>query len=102
MDFKLGLPRIYINFDIQTKFEVNQTQIGHSILKKTPKTHQSGHMCKSITYIQFCFKNLQSQILQSQILQSQIHANVKTVQEERAHAELKTFINKLTIEHLSM
>ena len=46
-------------------------------------------MCKSVTYIQFCFKNLQSHILQSQILQSQIHANVKTVQEERAHAELK-------------
>ena len=31
--FKLVLPRIYINFDIQTKFEVNQTQIGHSIPK---------------------------------------------------------------------
>ena len=43
MDFKLVLPRIYINFDIQTKFEVNQTQIGHSIQKKT---HQSGHILK--------------------------------------------------------
>ena len=31
MDFKLVLPGIYINFDIQTKFEVNQTQIGHSM-----------------------------------------------------------------------
>ena len=31
MDFKLVLPGIYINFDIQTKFEVNQTQIGYSI-----------------------------------------------------------------------
>ena len=30
MDFKIVLPSIYINFDIQTKFEVNQTQIGHS------------------------------------------------------------------------
>ena len=28
------LPFIYINLDIQTKFEVNQTQIGHSIPKK--------------------------------------------------------------------
>ena len=37
MDFKLVLPRIYINFDIQTKFEVNQTQIGHSIPKKLQK-----------------------------------------------------------------
>ena len=34
MDFKLVLPRIYINFDIQTKFEVNQTQIGYSIPQK--------------------------------------------------------------------
>ena len=46
MDFKLVLPSIYINFDVQTKFEVNQTQIGHSIQKKTPKTHQSGHISK--------------------------------------------------------
>ena len=37
MDFKLVLPRIYINFDIQTKFEVNQTQIGYSIPKKLQK-----------------------------------------------------------------
>ena len=37
MDFKLVLPRNYINFDIQTKFEVNQTQIGHSIPKKLQK-----------------------------------------------------------------
>ena len=42
MNFKFVLLRIYINFDIQTKFEVNQTQIGHSIPKNTPKTHQSG------------------------------------------------------------
>ena len=35
MDFKLVLPSIYINFDIQTKFEVIQTQIGHSILKNS-------------------------------------------------------------------
>ena len=33
MDFKFVLPCIYINFDIQTNFEVNQTQIGHSIPK---------------------------------------------------------------------
>ena len=33
------LPSIYINFDIQTNFEVNQTQISHSILKNTPKSH---------------------------------------------------------------
>ena len=46
MDFKFVFPRIYINFDIQTKFEVNQTEIGHSIPKNTPKTHQSGHISK--------------------------------------------------------
>ena len=37
MDFKLVLPSIYINFDIQTKFEDIQTQIGHYILKKLQK-----------------------------------------------------------------
>ena len=37
MDFKLVLPSIYINFDIQTKFEVNQTQIGYSTQKKLQK-----------------------------------------------------------------
>ena len=37
MNFRFVLPRIYINFDIQTKFEVNQTQIGHSISKKLQK-----------------------------------------------------------------
>ena len=39
IDFKFVLPVIYINFDIQTNFEVNQTQIGHSIPKNTPKNH---------------------------------------------------------------
>ena len=43
MKFKFVLPRICINFDVQTKFEVNQTQIGRSILQKT---HQSGHISK--------------------------------------------------------
>ena len=37
MDFKFVLPRIYIDFDIQTNFEVNQTQISHSIPKNTPE-----------------------------------------------------------------
>ena len=37
MNFKFALPRININLEIQTKFEVNQTQIGHSIPKKSPK-----------------------------------------------------------------
>ena len=46
MNFKFVLPIIYINFDIQTTFWVNQTQIGYSIPKKTPKTHQSGHISK--------------------------------------------------------
>ena len=46
MDFKFVFTSIYINFDMQTKFEVNQTQIGHSIPKNTPKTHQSGHIAK--------------------------------------------------------
>ena len=31
----LFCPGIYINFDIQTKFEVNQTQIDYSIPKKS-------------------------------------------------------------------
>ena len=39
MDFKFVLPIININFDIQTDFEVNQTQISHSIPKNTPKSH---------------------------------------------------------------
>ena len=29
-----------------TKFEVNQTKIGHSILQNTPKTHKRGHISK--------------------------------------------------------
>ena len=33
MNFKFVVPIIYIHFDIQTKFGVNQTQIGHSIPK---------------------------------------------------------------------
>ena len=37
MNFKFVLPRIHINVDIQTKFEVKQTQIGHSIPKKLQK-----------------------------------------------------------------
>ena len=40
-------------------------------------------MCQSIPYLQFCFKDLQSQRM------FQIHASVRTEQEERAHAELK-------------
>ena len=40
------LPNIYINFDIPTNFKVNQTQIGHSIPKNTPKNHYSGHISK--------------------------------------------------------
>ena len=39
MDFKFVLPRIYSNFDIQTNFEVNQSQIIHSIPITTPKNH---------------------------------------------------------------
>ena len=37
INFKFVLPIIYINFNIQTKFEVNQTKIGHSIPKKLQK-----------------------------------------------------------------
>ena len=39
MDFKFVLPYIYSNFDIQTNFEVKQTQINHlhSIPINTPK-----------------------------------------------------------------
>ena len=32
-------PGIYIDFDIQTDFEVNQTEISHSIPKNTSKSH---------------------------------------------------------------
>ena len=39
---KFVLPSIYINSDIQISFEVNQTQISHSIPKNTPKNHQNG------------------------------------------------------------
>ena len=46
VNFKFVFPNIYINFDIQTKFEVNQIKIGDSILHDTPKTHQSGHISK--------------------------------------------------------
>ena len=46
MDFKFVLPCIYINFDTQTNFKVNLTQISHSIPKNTPKNHQSGHISK--------------------------------------------------------
>ena len=37
MNFIFALPSIHINFDIQTKFDVNQTQIGHSIPQKNSK-----------------------------------------------------------------
>ena len=37
MDFKFVFSRIYINFDIQTKFEVDLTQIGHSISENSFK-----------------------------------------------------------------
>ena len=46
MDFKFVFPRSYITFDIQTNFEVNQTQIGHSIPKNTPQNHYNGHISK--------------------------------------------------------
>ena len=46
MDFKFVLPSIYINFDTQTNFEVNKTQISHSIPINTPQNHQSGHISK--------------------------------------------------------
>ena len=37
LDLKFDLPNIYINFDIQTNFEVNQTQTDYSIPNNTPK-----------------------------------------------------------------
>ena len=42
MEFKFVLPIIYINFNIQTNFEVNRTQIGHFV----PKNHKNGHISK--------------------------------------------------------
>ena len=36
-DFRFVLPGSYLNFDIQTNFEVNQTEIGHSIPKNSFK-----------------------------------------------------------------
>ena len=45
--YGLVLPGSYINIDIQTNFEVNQTQIGHSISTNTPKiTICNGHISK--------------------------------------------------------
>ena len=46
MDFKFALPSIYINFNMQTNFEVNQTQIIHSILKNTAINPYNGHISK--------------------------------------------------------
>ena len=46
MDFKFVLPRIYMNVDTQTNFEVNKTQISHSIPKNAPKNDQVGHISK--------------------------------------------------------
>ena len=40
-------------------------------------------MFQSIPYLQFCFKDLQSQRM------FQIHTSVRTLKEERAHAEFK-------------
>ena len=57
MNFKFVLPFIYINFDIQTKFEVNQTKIGHYILQNTPKTHQGSQISKP-HFAQVLFTNL--------------------------------------------
>ena len=60
MNFKFVLPLIYINFDILTKFEVNQIQIGHSILKKLQKIDKMGisqlpkcHSLKSLLLLHF-------------------------------------------------
>ena len=53
IDFKFVLLNIYINFDTQTNFEVNQTQSSHSIPKNTPKKHQSGHISKSLLLLHF-------------------------------------------------
>ena len=44
MYFKFVLPSIHINFDIQTKFEVNQTQICHSIPKITKMAISQNHI----------------------------------------------------------
>ena len=60
MDFKFILRKIYINFDIQINFEVNQTQIGHSIPKNTNMMAISqnpilpnGHSPKSLLLLSF-------------------------------------------------
>ena len=45
MDFKFVLPSIYINFDQQTNFEVNQTQL---LSQKYSKNHYNGHISKPI------------------------------------------------------
>ena len=46
MDFKFVLPGLCIKFDMQTNFEVNQTQSGHSIPKNTPNNHYNDHISK--------------------------------------------------------
>ena len=47
IDGHFGQIGTYITFDIQTNFEVNRTQIGHSIPKNTPKSHSNGHISKT-------------------------------------------------------
>ena len=50
MNFKFVFPSIYIRFDIQTKFEVDQTKTGHSILQKLTIGHISEPILTSVNH----------------------------------------------------
>ena len=54
MNLKFVLLLIHINFDIQTKFEINQTQIGHSLPKKTKNSPKRPYLktsfCPSVIH----------------------------------------------------
>ena len=59
-DFKFVLPCIHINFDIQTNFKVNQTQIGPYL--KTPFCPSVIHQKVFFSYIfqLICLKHSES------------------------------------------
>ena len=51
MDFTIVLPFIYINFDIQTNSEVNETQISHFIPQKSLKLpYLKAPFCPSVIH----------------------------------------------------
>ena len=68
LNFKFVLPIMYINFDIQTKFEVNQTQLTILSPEKTPKMAifqnpilPKSHLPKSLLLLHEFVWNFQNQ-----------------------------------------